>query len=55
MPAGDSATTGRFDEDYFKPTPIATWRFPISRREGRKLNLCRLTKLRLNLTGNVMS
>ena len=55
MPTGDSATTGRFAEDFFKPTPFATWRFTISRQDGRKLDLRALTRLRVNLKGSVMS
>ena len=55
MPAGDSSTTGRFAEDFFKPTPFATWRFTISRQDERELDLSRLTNLRLHLTGSAMS
>lgn len=54
-PLGDSSSTGRFAEDFFKPTPFSTWRFTISRQDEQDLDFNTLTGLRLHLQGNVMS
>jgi hypothetical protein len=51
--AVDGDITARFTNDFFNPTPFTNWTVSAKFRDGRALDLARLTQIRFVFRGEV--